>query len=197
MTETLILETERLLIRPFLPGDLEAAHRILDIELGEVNLGSEGAKSPSDRREWLEWSMLSYRQLEALYQPPYGDRAVALKAAGEGSGSVIGVVGFVPSFGPFGQLPSFGGQRSHNTPEFGLFYVISPRYQRQGYAAEAVQAMIQYAFNVLDLARIIATTTDDNAASMAVMRRLGMRVEHNPYPDPPWFQVVGILENPG
>jgi len=28
-----------------------------------------------------------------------------------------------------------------------------------------------------------------------VTRKLGMRVEHNPYPDPAWFQVVGILEN--
>jgi hypothetical protein len=28
------------------------------------------------------------------------------------------------------------------------------------------------------------------------MRRLGMRIDRNPYPDPPWFQVVGILENP-
>ena len=30
-----------------------------------------------------------------------------------------------------------------------------------------------------------------------VNRKLGMRIEHNLYPDPTWFQVVGILENPG
>lgn len=195
MTDMPALETPRLLIRPFLPGDLEAAHRILDVELGDVNFGSEGVKSRAERQEWLEWSILNYRQLAALYQPPYGDRAVALKDSGEGN-PVIGAVGFVPSFGPFGQLPSFGGRRSPNTPEFGLFYAISPRYQRQGYASEAVQVMIHYAFSELNLARIVATTTYDNAASMAVMRRLGMRVEHNPHPDPHWFQVVGILENP-
>jgi hypothetical protein len=27
------------------------------------------------------------------------------------------------------------------------------------------------------------------------MRKLRMRIESNPYPDPPWFQVAGILEN--
>ena len=42
---------------------------------------------------------------------------------------------------------------------------------------------------------IIATTTDDNAASIAVMRKVGMVVERNPLPEPPWFQVVGILVN--
>ncbi len=30
----------------------------------------------------------------------------------------------------------------------------------------------------------------------AVMQRLGMTVQRNPDPGPPWFQVVGILENP-
>jgi hypothetical protein len=27
------------------------------------------------------------------------------------------------------------------------------------------------------------------------MRHLGMAIEHNPRPDPPWFQVVGVLHN--
>jgi hypothetical protein len=30
---------------------------------------------------------------------------------------------------------------------------------------------------------------------MAVMRKVGMQIEKNPFPDPPWFQVVGFLEN--
>ena len=43
--------------------------------------------------------------------------------------------------------------------------------------------------------RIIAETDYDNLGSMAVMRKLGMRIEKNPYSDPPWLQVVGILDN--
>lgn len=57
--------------------------------------------------------------------------------------------------------------------------------------------MIHYAFTALRLRRIIATTEYDNVGSMGVMRRVGMRLEKNPYPDPPWLQVVGILENTG
>ena len=52
-----------------------------------------------------------------------------------------------------------------------------------------------YAFGQLNLRRIVATTTYDNAASMGVMRKLGMRIEKNPYEEPRWFQVVGILEH--
>ena len=73
--------------------------------------------------------------------------------------------------------------------------VISRLHQRQGYATEAARAMIDYAFRELHLRRMVATTTRDNAASIGVMRNVGMRIEENPYPDPPWFQVVGILDS--
>ena len=72
----------------------------------------------------------------------------------------------------------------------------SPAHQRQGYATEAAQAMCDYAFQELKLKRIIAITSYDNAASIGVMRKLGMRIGRNPFPDPPWLQVVGIRENP-
>jgi RimJ/RimL family protein N-acetyltransferase len=201
-----VLETERLRIRPLRLDDLESIYRILDVQLAEADLATDGSLPKAARREWLKWSILSYEQLAFLRQPPYGDRAVELKTADSAAlagqsfvrqGPVIGAVGLVPALGPFGQLPSWGGQPCRNTPEIGLFYAISPRYQRQGFASEAAQALIDYAFNVLQLTRIVATTTFDNAASKGVMRRLGMRLEQNPYPEPPWFQVVGILEHPG
>jgi hypothetical protein len=28
-----------------------------------------------------------------------------------------------------------------------------------------------------------------------VMRKLGMTLARNPFPDPPWLQVVGVLQN--
>ena len=30
---------------------------------------------------------------------------------------------------------------------------------------------------------------------MGVMRKIGMRIERNPYPEPSWLQIVGVLEN--
>jgi RimJ/RimL family protein N-acetyltransferase len=105
---------------------------------------------------------------------------------------VIGACGLVPSFGPFGQLE--GGSTLYS-PEVGLFYWFALEHRGCGYATEAARALIQFAFETLNLHRIVATTEFENAASQAVMRKLGMRVAHNPLPQPEWFQVVGILDN--
>jgi ribosomal-protein-alanine N-acetyltransferase len=190
------LETERLLIRAFRLEDLDVIHHMLDIELRTADFGSEQAKTREERERWSQWTVLSYDELAKLYQPPYGDRAVVLKSTQQ----VIGACGLVPSLGPFGHLPSLHAAQqvalAHlYSPEFGLYYALSPAYQRQGYATEAAQALINYAFTQLHLKRIVATTTSENVASIGVMRKVGMRIEKNPSPDPPGFQVVGILEN--
>lgn len=179
------LETPRLLIRPFVEDDLEAVWAIFEVR--------DEAARRDWLRTWLHWNSLNHGMLARLGQPPYGDRAVVLKS----TGGVIGACGLVPSFGPFGQLPSRGGAPpALNTPEVGLFYWFAPEHRGNGYATEAASALIRFAFDSLNVQRLIATTDTDNLASQAVMRRLGMRVETNPQPQPAWFQVVGLLDHP-
>lgn len=191
-----ILQTERLRIRPFEHGDLDVIHAILDVELSDAVMGNEGVQSYEARRRWLEWSILNEEQLAMLYQPPYGDRAVVRKE----DGLLIGACGFTPAFGPFEQVwHTTGGSASPRAayiPEFGMFWAISPLVQRQGYAFEAAKAMLDYAFADLHLQRMIATTTYDNAASIGVMKKLGMTILRNPLADPPWLQIVGLREKP-
>jgi hypothetical protein len=81
-------------------------------------------------------------------------------------------------------------------PEFGLYWSISPGHQGRGFATEAGRALVDWAFSALGLGRIIATTRYDNAASIRVMEKIGMRIERNPLPDPDWLQVVGVVINP-
>jgi [ribosomal protein S5]-alanine N-acetyltransferase len=188
------LETERLHVRPFTLDDLPAIHHLLDVELASAEFGTEGAMTLDDRQRWLQWTVLGYDELAKLYQPPYGERAVVLRE----SGTIIGACGYVPCLDAFGQLATLRpadaeAEDGLNSPEFGLFYAISPRFQRRGYATEAARALIDYAFAHLRLRRIIATTTHDNVASIGVMRRLRMQIERNPVLTPPWLQVVGIL----
>lgn len=189
-----VLTTNRLLIRPFVMGDLDSVHGILDLDFQSVG-SADKPLSREERRAWLEWSIGNHEQLGKLYQPPYGDKAIALRDADE----VIGVCGFVPCLGPFSQLPSLRDGESararYSTPEVGLFYAISRHHRGRGYASEAARALVDYAFRELKIPRIIAPTTYDNAASVSVMHSLGMIVDHNPYSDPPWLQVVGVLEN--
>jgi RimJ/RimL family protein N-acetyltransferase len=190
------LETSRLLIRPFEMQDLQAAHHLFDVELSQADFGTEKIGTLAERTHWLQWAVLNEEQLAILNQPPYGDRAVILKSTGQ----LIGACGYVPCLAPFEQLPGFApGDCSTGpslaTTELGLFYAISPAHQRCGYATEAAQALIEYAFQKLRLKRVIAETMVDNIASMGVMRKLGMRVERNPLPEPPWLQIVGWIEN--
>ena len=183
-----VLETERLIVRPLVIGDLRDCHRLfVDIKWAD-SLASEGENLQS-RREWLEWTVRNYAELARLNQPPYGDRAVVLKPK-----QFVGQIGLVPSMGPFGQLPLFGGKEGgFFSPEVGLFWAILPEFQSRGFATEAARALVSYGFGTLRLERIVATTQFDNQASIAVMRRLGMRIERNPYSEPKWFQIVGIL----
>jgi ribosomal-protein-alanine N-acetyltransferase len=196
MPDMPVLETARLLIRPFVMEDLLDVHRLLDIELHDAALHADKMKSMAERAAWLQWSVLNYVQLAKLFQPPYGDRAVVLKS----SGQLVGACGLVPCLAPFDLLPGFGpgdssGSPGRYSPELGLFYAISPVQRRQGYATEAAQALVDYAFEHLHLKRVVATTDYDNPGSLGVMCKLGMRIEKNPRPEPPWLQVVGIKEN--
>ncbi len=199
------METNRLRIRPFVVADLADAHRLFDVELQEADMGADKIETLEERAAWLQWAVLNYVQLAKLNQPPYGDRAIIRKSTGQ----LIGSCGFVPCLNAFEQLPGFAagdpqpaagrhlaGRYSAGcySPEFGLFYAISPAQQRQGYAAEAAGALLDYAFQHLGLKRVIAETDYDNVGSIGVMRKLGMRIEKNPYPEPPWLQVVGVAE---
>lgn len=195
MLEMPVLETPRLRIRPFEMADLPDVVRLLDAETDAETLHTESFNATA-RMEWLQWTVLNYRQLALLNQPPYGDRAVVFKTGGE----LAGACGFVPCLDVFEQLPKFPyhtrtAQPGLVTAELGLFYAVYPEYRRQGIAVEATQALIGFAFNHLRVRCIIATTDFDNAGSIGVMKRLGMRIARNPLPTPPWLQVVGLLEN--
>lgn len=188
-----VLTTDRLVIRPFTLDDLDAAARLFDtVWLAE----GEAPPSPDPERRaararWLEWTVLSYEQLLSLHQPPYGDRAITLRATGE----LIGAVGYAPCYQPFGQVGLGTAPPMGHSPELGLFWAIDHQHRGRGYAGEAARAMIDFAFNEMLLYRIVATTDYDNVASQRVMLKLGMELLRNPLPEPPWLQVVGVLVN--
>jgi RimJ/RimL family protein N-acetyltransferase len=63
----------------------------------------------------------------------------------------------------------------HRAGEVG--YVFAPQYHGQGYATEAVAAMIELGFAGLGLHRIVACLDARNDASARLAERLGMRRE--------------------
>ncbi len=185
------LKTKRLIIRPVQTDDSEAIYQHLQA-IGWLDGDKTEAEQYDAAIHYAKWLSLNHVALARLYQPPYGDRAIVLRQTDE----LIGMCGLVPYISDFTVFPSFGGidKGGLAQAEVGLMWAISPPYWRQGYGSEAAQALIDYAFNEMKLHRIIATTEHDNIASQAVMRKMGMRLEINPFPKPPWHQVLGLLE---
>lgn len=56
-------------------------------------------------------------------------------------------------------------------------WVFNPDYQQKGYATEAAGAVLEYAFNHLNLHRVVATCQPENTSSYRVMEKIGMRRE--------------------
>ncbi|HEX3916705.1 MAG TPA: GNAT family N-acetyltransferase [Caulobacteraceae bacterium] len=184
------IHTPRLTLRPLRPDDLADCIRLYD-DIGWNDPDHSAEEATARRRSWLAWSVDNQRELARLFQPPYGERAVVDRE----TGAFVGLVGLVPSLVPLGQLPSFGAVAgAPHQPEVGLFWAISPARQHKGVATEAAGALMRHAFATLCLARIVATTEHDNLASAAVMRRIGMTVETNPFPEPRYFQTMGWLD---
>ena len=180
------LETARLRIRQFAAGDLYNCLRFRR----EV-FGIEGADAEANAQRWLAWTIDSYRELAGLGQPPYADYALERR----GDGCFVGSVGIVPTVVPWGALR---GEPSDAllSPEIGLFWGIMPASRRRGYAREAAAALLDYLFTELQARQVAATTERDNIASQRVMEKLGMSLHHNPKDEPPWCQVVGLIQNP-
>lgn len=56
-----------------------------------------------------------------------------------------------------------------------LFYLLQAAHWGQGLATEAARAVLNYAFGELALTRVDAAAAADNAASVRVLEKIGMR----------------------
>ncbi len=57
---------------------------------------------------------------------------------------------------------------------------ILKKYQNMGFATEAAKAIIQYAFDTLELSKVIAVTEINNIPSMRIMESLKMHIKIAP-----------------
>lgn len=192
------LETNRLLIRPFVMTDLEAAHQLLDHDLHWAGPGitieqrSERLQREINLAQWADTGNL------------FGYRAVVLKA----TRAPIGICGYLPVlrspeeqrlFWPLLFAQPGKSAKRYATWELEIGYAIASQQQRQGYATEAVHALFDYAFGELKIERIFASTNRKNTGSIALMKHVGMRIASNPerldedWPDAPG--VMGVIEN--
>jgi RimJ/RimL family protein N-acetyltransferase len=67
--------------------------------------------------------------------------------------------------------------RRDTLPGVDIGYAFLPSFRGKGYAFESAAAVLAYARDVVGLKRLLAITNPDNAVSMRVLEKLGMRFE--------------------
>lgn len=147
------IKTDRLVLRPFEPGDVDDV--FVYRSLPEVNryLYCEPCTREEAAVGLAKWAG----------QDEISDEGQTLALAVTLEGHVIGEV----------DLKWLSGQ--HRQGEIG--YIFNPAHHGNGYAREAAGTMLRIGFEELDLHRIIADCDARNERSWRVMERLGMRRE--------------------
>nr|WP_086662880.1 GNAT family N-acetyltransferase [Lentzea kentuckyensis] len=147
------LKTERLVLRPFEPGDLDDLHAYRsDPEVCRYLYSEPGPIEETQQR--LDKSLTMDELTE---EGQWLVMAVTLEDR------VIGdvVLKWVSEKDRQGELG----------------YVFNPAYQGKGYAREAAEAMLRIGFEEMKLHRIAAVCDPRNEPSWRLMERLGMRRE--------------------
>lgn len=173
MFEDVRLETERLLIRPYVFDDLDGFYDIISQE-EVVKWVGETVRPKDEVAPRFAKMVESYR----LNKP---DNIVrfSLAVIHNADGRLAGWVGLGP-------LPI-------NTSETEIYYGFSQDYWGQGIATEAAEAMLRYGFETVGLQRIVAITLPGNPASARVLEKIGMKFRwtiHSLPPDLELFEGV-------
>lgn len=150
--ETPILETGRLRLRPFRPGDFE--------DYAALNADPEVVRYLGDGETWDRGR--SWRHLAFLvghwHLGGSGMWALELRETGD----FLGLTGFAEPEG---------------WPGCELAWTLARRWWGHGYATEGAGAALAYAFEVLDKERVISLIDPRNQRSIRVAERLGQKLQ--------------------
>ena len=151
---TIILETERLILRHLLMDDLDQLFALYqDPEIRRYF--PEGVLNYEDTKEELEWHMHGHPR-----HPELGLWATIHKETGK----FIGRCGLLPW--------TIEGQY-----EVEIAYLLDKSFWHQGLATEAAKGILEYGFGKLGLSRLICLIDPENKASQGVAERIGMTFE--------------------
>jgi RimJ/RimL family protein N-acetyltransferase len=166
------IRTERLLLRPLVPGDADA----MLTYRSRLDVSRYVPFEPMSRDDILERVAGQWSRTELTDEGQALTLGAEVAETGELAGDVI----------------LMWHSREHAGGEVG--YVLNPALGGHGYATEAAQAMLRLGFEGLGLHRIVARIDEDNEPSAKLARRLGMRQEarlvHNEFFKGRWSNEV-------
>ena len=149
-----ILQTERLLLRRFVPGDLDDLARVYADRYVRRHF-PDGVLTREETREELEWFLDGHPD-----DPQLGLWAAIHKP----SGRFIGRCGLLP-------------WTIEGRVEIEVAYLIDRAYWRQGLGFEAARGLVRYGFEQLKSARLISLIAPGNLASQRTAEKAGMEFD--------------------
>jgi RimJ/RimL family protein N-acetyltransferase len=158
------IESERIILRRFIDSDLPSFLSY---------------RNDPDVARYQSWETTSLAEAEEFIQVQKGIQpgvpgqwfqfAIALKPTGE----LIGDCALKVS--------------EHYSQQGEMGYTLAREHQGKGYASEAIRSLLDYAFLDLNLHRVVAITDCENAASVALLERIGLRREGH-FIENTWFK---------
>jgi RimJ/RimL family protein N-acetyltransferase len=149
------LEGERLRLRPFAAGDLDALVSI---------------QSRADVARWLYWEPRDEAEVRRELE-----KKIAGTSLTEGGDSLSFAVVLRATAEVIGDATLFLLSAQHRQGEIG--FVFHPDHHGHGYATETGRLLLELAFEQFGMHRVIGRLEPRNAASARVLERLGMRKE--------------------
>jgi len=148
-----LIATARLRLDPFTLDDDAFIVALLTDPDWLRYIGDRGVRTTEDARRYLEGGPMA----------SYAAHGFGLyRVARRDTGVPIGICGLL---------------RRATLPDVDIGFAFLPAHRAQGYAFEAASATLSYARDTLHLPRIVAIVSPENAASIRLLLKLGMRQE--------------------
>ncbi|MCQ6557142.1 GNAT family N-acetyltransferase [Paenibacillus mendelii] len=153
---TMRLETERLVIQPYIASDLIESYELMqDPEL--FTYMHMSVMTLEEYKGLFDWLIESYNTpFDQPFKYSFAIRSLV-------TGAFVGWCGV--------------GVLEFSAPDNELYYLIGRDYWGNGYATEAAQALTAYAFEVIGLDSLYAKADSQNAASLRILTKLGFEFE--------------------
>ena len=147
-----ILKTQRLLLQEVQLTDAPFIFELLNTPTWLKYIGDRGIKNLADAEQYIQ---KSFR--DSYKSNGFGLYKMVLKA----SKQPIGLCGLV-------NRPSL--------EDIDIGFALLPKFAKQGYAYEAANATMDYAWNQLNLTTIVAITSKENTNSQQLLEKIGLQL---------------------
>lgn len=149
----IVIETERLILRKFTLDDAAFMLELLNTSAWLRFIGDRGVRTIEEAEQYLlNGNIKSYQEYG------FGFYVVVVKETNES----IGICGI---------------KKREELDDIDIGFGFFPQFVGKGYGYEAASATLDYAINILKIKRIVAIVDPENAASISLIKKIGLQFE--------------------